>query len=89
MGKGVLTIASIPNDELICAYFGEIISHSEQKKRYIKNGEPLPMVFGYEFTNLEFAGNFKYCIDGKNLCNIVPLVNHSCEPNAYFVEVRL
>ncbi|XP_066581068.1 histone-lysine N-methyltransferase SETMAR [Prorops nasuta] len=79
----------IRKGQFICEYAGEVIGLMEAKKRMEENKRNKSMNFVLVvFEHLQ-ESKMVTCIDPKYFGNIGRYANHSCEPNASLVPVRI
>lgn len=88
-GFGLITNKFIGKNQFICEYAGEIIGIDEAKKRIEENKKLNKM--NYILVVSEYIGEKKIttCIDPTYFGNIGRYSNHSCQPNAKLVPVRI
>uniref|UniRef100_A0A6V7M2X1 Histone-lysine N-methyltransferase n=1 Tax=Bracon brevicornis TaxID=1563983 RepID=A0A6V7M2X1_9HYME len=88
-GLGLLTTKFIAKGQFICEYAGEVIGLDEAKRRIEENKMNNQM--NYVLVVLEHFGQKKIttCIDPKVFGNIGRYCNHSCQPSASLVPVRV
>ena len=86
-GSGLSTTEFINKGQFICEYAGEVIDIEEAKRRFEENKRSM----NYVIVIFEHVGKQKTttCIDPKYFGNIGRYCNHSCEPNARLVPVRV
>lgn len=86
-GLGLFTGKSIGKGKFICEYAGEVIGLSEARRRVEANRNST----NYVLVVREHIGDraIVTCIDPKQFGNIGRYANHSCEPNANLVPVRV
>ncbi|XP_034935638.1 probable histone-lysine N-methyltransferase set-23 [Chelonus insularis] len=88
-GFGLITSKHIKKNQFICEYAGEIIGIEEARRRVEEN--KLKKEMNYTLIVSEYVGDKKMttCIDPKYLGNIGRYCNHSCQPSAKLVPVRV
>lgn len=88
-GFGLITKKMINKGQFICEYAGEIISIDEARRRFEINKNDSSM--NYVLVVSEHIGEqiIVTCIDPKYFGNIGRYCNHSCQPNANLVPVRV
>lgn len=88
-GFGLLTRNKIKKNQFICEYAGEVIGIDEAKIRSENN--KLNKEMNYILVVKEYIGdsNIITCIDPKYFGNIGRYCNHSCQPNAILVPIRI
>ncbi|CAK9818133.1 Histone-lysine N-methyltransferase SETMAR [Anthophora quadrimaculata] len=86
-GLGLFTTKSIRRGQFICEYAGEVISIEEARRRVEENKYSM----NYVLVVSEHIGDrvIVTCIDPKYFGNIGRYSNHSCEPNADLVPIRV
>ncbi|KZC11410.1 PREDICTED: histone-lysine N-methyltransferase SETMAR [Dufourea novaeangliae] len=86
-GLGLLTTKFIQKGQFICEYAGEVIGIEEARYRVEANKNDT----NYVLVVSEHVGNRTIitCIDPKYFGNIGRYSNHSCEPNANLVPIRV
>ncbi|KAL7305341.1 hypothetical protein TKK_0002469 [Trichogramma kaykai] len=89
IGFGLFTSKLIRKGQFICEYAGEVIGIEEAYKRFDENKVKEQM--NYVLVVTEHIGEKKIttCIDPAKFGNIGRYANHSCEPNAMLVPVRI
>ena len=87
-GLCLRTLESIKELTFICEYAGEVISQEEAKHRALQQTDK---DMNYIFVlNEHFAsGPLVTCVDPCKLGNIGRFLNHSCEPNAFIIPIRV
>ena len=88
-GLGLFTSKLIKKGQFICEYAGEIIGIEEASKRI--DEIQVNNLMNYVLVVSEFIGEKKIttCIDPARFGNIGRYANHSCQPNAFLVPVRI
>lgn len=88
-GFGLITNSNIKKNQFICEYAGEVIGIDEAKFRDKNN--KINKEMNYILVVTENIGDRKIitCIDPKYFGNIGRYCNHSCQPNANLVPVRV
>lgn len=88
-GLGLITTTLIKKGQFICEYAGEIISIDEARRRVEANKKENSM--NYVLVVSEHIGEqiIVTCVDPKYFGNIGRYSNHSCQPNANLVPVRI
>lgn len=88
-GQGLFTKKFINKGQFICEYAGEVIGLEEAKARIVKNKRLNAM--NYVLVVNEHFGErvTTTCIDPTSFGNIGRYGNHSCQPNAELVPVRV
>lgn len=86
-GFGLFTGKLIKRGQFICEYAGEVISIEEARHRVEANKNSM----NYVLVVSEHIGDqtIVTCIDPKYFGNIGRYANHSCEPNANLLPVRI
>ncbi|XP_076220967.1 histone-lysine N-methyltransferase SETMAR [Nomia melanderi] len=86
-GLGLITTKLINKGQFICEYAGEVIGIEEARRRVEANKNSM----NYVLIVSEYAGEriIVTCIDPKYFGNIGRYCNHSCEPNANLVPIRV
>ena len=86
-GLGLFTTKSIRKGQFISEYAGEVIGIDEAKRRVEANKNSM----NYILVVSEHIGvrTIVTCIDPKYFGNIGRYSNHSCEPNANLVPIRV
>lgn len=86
-GLGLVTTKFIRKGQFICEYAGEVIGIDEARRRVEANKNSM----NYVLVVSEHVGDrtIVTCIDPKYFGNIGRYCNHSCEPNANLVPVRV
>ncbi|CAK9817817.1 Histone-lysine N-methyltransferase SETMAR [Anthophora plagiata] len=86
-GLGLFTTKSIRRGQFICEYAGEVIGIEEARRRVEENKYSM----NYVLVVSEHIGDrvIVTCIDPKYFGNIGRYSNHSCEPNADLVPIRV
>ncbi|XP_017893107.1 probable histone-lysine N-methyltransferase set-23 [Ceratina calcarata] len=86
-GLGLFTSKSIRKSRFICEYAGEVIGLREARRRVEANKNST----NYVLVVTEHVGDraLVTCIDPKQFGNIGRYANHSCEPNANLVPIRV
>ncbi|XP_011495370.1 PREDICTED: histone-lysine N-methyltransferase SETMAR [Ceratosolen solmsi marchali] len=89
MGFGLFTTKLIQKGQFICEYAGEVIGIDEAKRRFEEN--KIQGHMNYVLVVSEFIGEKRImtCIDPSKFGNIGRYSNHSCQPNAMLVPVRV
>jgi histone-lysine N-methyltransferase SETMAR len=89
MGLGLFTKKPIQKGQFICEYAGEVIGIEEAKRRFEEN--KMKGYMNYVLVVSEYIGEKKIitCIDPSTFGNIGRYSNHSCQPNATLVPVRI
>lgn len=84
-GLGLKTDAFVKRGSFICEYAGELISSEVAKRRAQRDG------VNYIFVLKEhFSGSVtETIVDPTSIGNIGRYINHSCQPNAAIVPVRI
>lgn len=68
---------------------GEVICDKTLKARYVhENGKWTECTYLYTFSKFVKMGN-DYAIDAKFKRNAMAYLNHSCDPNCEFDEVKI
>ncbi|XP_034243049.1 probable histone-lysine N-methyltransferase set-23 [Thrips palmi] len=91
-GYGLKTTELIPKGEFICEYAGEVIGMDEAKIRFkaaSMKGEMNYIFVLREFVDSEKKTVTETIIDPSVIGNIGRYINHSCNPNAGIVPVRV
>lgn len=90
-GRGVITMFGIRSGEIVCRYTGDVIGPKKFAELYTdENGQETGLMhYGYVFSLLKFKKDLVFIVDGQNRCDIGPIVNHSCDSNTEFVEVKV
>ncbi|XP_015115328.1 probable histone-lysine N-methyltransferase set-23 [Diachasma alloeum] len=88
-GFGLKTNKFVSINQFICEYAGEVIGIDEAKRRIEENRIKKEM--NYILVVSEHVGDTKMttCIDPKVFGNIGRYSNHSCQPSANLVPVRV
>ncbi|XP_043501899.1 histone-lysine N-methyltransferase SETMAR [Polistes fuscatus] len=88
-GLGLITTKFIKKGQFICEYAGEIIGIDEARRRIEANKNDNSM--NYVLVVSEHIGEqvIVTCVDPKYFGNIGRYSNHSCQPNANLVPVRV
>ncbi|XP_015190270.1 PREDICTED: histone-lysine N-methyltransferase SETMAR [Polistes dominula] len=88
-GLGLITTKFIRKGQFICEYAGEIIGIDEARRRVEANKNDNSM--NYVLVVSEHIGEqvIVTCVDPKYFGNIGRYSNHSCQPNANLVPVRV
>ncbi|XP_063991954.1 probable histone-lysine N-methyltransferase set-23 [Diachasmimorpha longicaudata] len=88
-GFGLRTNKLISMNQFICEYAGEVIGIDEAKRRIEENR--IKKIMNYILVVSEHFGDTKIitCIDPKVFGNIGRYCNHSCQPSANLVPVRV
>ncbi|KAI4486112.1 hypothetical protein M0804_006601 [Polistes exclamans] len=88
-GLGLITTKFIKKGQFICEYAGEIIGIDEARRRIEANKNDNSM--NYVLVVFEHIGEqvIVTCVDPKYFGNIGRYSNHSCQPNANLVPVRV
>lgn len=88
-GLGLFTNKLIKKSQFICEYAGEVIGLQEAQCRIEANKQG--NVMNYVLVVSEHAGDrvVVTCIDPKYFGNIGRYANHSCDPNAILIPVRV
>lgn len=86
-GFGLFTNKRIKKCQFICEYAGEVIGIEEAKRRVEANKDSM----NYVLVVSEYIEDrvMVTCIDPKYFGNIGRYSNHSCEPNANLVPIRV
>ncbi|XP_053989406.1 probable histone-lysine N-methyltransferase set-23 [Hylaeus volcanicus] len=86
-GFGLFTTKSIKKGQFICEYAGEAIGIEEARRRVEAHKDSM----NYVLVVSEHIGDrvIVTCIDPKYFGNIGRYSNHSCEPNAKLVPIRV
>ncbi|XP_076236591.1 histone-lysine N-methyltransferase SETMAR [Calliopsis andreniformis] len=86
-GLGLFTNTKIKKGQFICEYAGEVIGIEEARRRVEAN----KTCMNYVIVVFEHIGDktIVTCIDPKYFGNIGRYSNHSCEPNANLVPIRV
>lgn len=86
-GLGLSTSGLIKKGQFICEYAGEVIGIEEARRRFEENRKSM----NYVIVISEYVGKeiVTTCIDPKYFGNIGRYCNHSCEPNAKLVPIRV
>uniref|UniRef100_A0A1B6MHW5 SET domain-containing protein n=1 Tax=Graphocephala atropunctata TaxID=36148 RepID=A0A1B6MHW5_9HEMI len=84
-GYGLKTVSPIRRGSFICEYAGEVIGREEARRRALRDS------VNYIFVLKEYSSNSvsETIIDPTCIGNIGRYVNHSCQPNAAIVPVRI
>lgn len=88
-GLGLITEKRISKGQFICEYAGEVIGIEEARRRVEANKRADSM--NYVLVVSEHVGEkaIVTCIDPEYFGNIGRYCNHSCQPNARLVPVRV
>lgn len=88
-GLGLFTSKLIKKHQFICEYAGEVIGLQEARRRIEANKRCNAM--NYVLVVSEHAGDrvVVTCIDPKYFGNIGRYANHSCDPNAVLIPIRV
>ncbi|XP_058800875.1 probable histone-lysine N-methyltransferase set-23 [Phymastichus coffea] len=88
-GLGLFTERSINKGQFVCEYAGEVISLDEARQRFESNRNR--QLMNYVLVVTEHLGDKKIttCVDPAVFGNIGRYANHSCQPNAIIVPVRV
>nr|XP_033337806.1 histone-lysine N-methyltransferase SETMAR [Megalopta genalis] len=86
-GLGLVTAKFIEKGQFVCEYAGEVISIEEARQRVEANKNSM----NYVLVVSEHVGDRSIvtCIDPKYFGNIGRYCNHSCEPNASLMPIRV
>ncbi|KAH8383953.1 hypothetical protein KR009_011404, partial [Drosophila setifemur] len=87
--KGLRSTVKIPGGAYICEYAGELLTHSEARRR-LRINEELGLM-NYVLVLNEYSNDEKQqvtIVDPSKRGNIGRYLNHSCEPNCQIVAVR-
>lgn len=89
-GYGLRTSKPIKKGQFICEYAGEVVGIEEAKRRIesnkIENSMNYVLIVSEHLNDQRII---KTCIDPKHFGNVGRYCNHSCEPNASLVPVRI
>lgn len=88
-GFGLSTSKPIGKGQFICEYAGEVIGLDEASRRDEANRRDNAMNYILVVIEHAASGMIKTCIDPKYFGNIGRYCNHSCQPNASLVPVRV
>ncbi|XP_068991886.1 histone-lysine N-methyltransferase SETMAR [Neodiprion pinetum] len=88
-GYGLKTMKIIKKGQFICEYAGEVIGIEEAKCRIETNKRGKSMNYVLTVSEHLIHRTIKTYIDPKFFGNIGRYCNHSCEPNATLVPVRI
>lgn len=89
MGFGLFTKKPIASGRFICEYAGEVVGIDEAQRRFEENRAEGRM--NYVLVVSEWIGEKRIttCIDPARFGNVGRYANHSCQPNAQLVPVRV
>ncbi|XP_014209794.1 histone-lysine N-methyltransferase SETMAR [Copidosoma floridanum] len=89
VGLGLFTMKRIKRNQFICEYAGEVIGIDEAQRRLEAN--KINGSMNYVLVVSEYVGDKKIttCLDPAKFGSIGRYANHSCQPNAALVPVRV
>ncbi|KAH3678330.1 hypothetical protein WICMUC_001563 [Wickerhamomyces mucosus] len=82
---GLFTEVSIPQNELIVEYLGEV----SLKNRYIQDSRNHYRIWGVEKPNALFVGDLQIIIDARFSGNLSRFIRRSCTPNCELIPVKV
>lgn len=88
-GYGLKTTKTIKKGQFICEYAGEVVGVDEARHRIESNKRENSMNYVLVVSEHLNTRIIRTCIDPKFFGNVGRYCNHSCEPNASLVPVRI